>query len=239
MKTTKIDWCDCTINPVVGCRNGCPYCYAEKLNKRFGFIPNWREPQFFPERLKALESKTPKTIFMDSMSDVSWWQEEWGSEVFKAMQNNPQHSYIFLTKGGTYPAGIHSIWTLRSIRENISGIRNIFIGHSITNNKQFDCSWHYDFLSIEPILEPIDLKSIEHSLYIKSVIIGAETGNRKGKVIPNKEWITDIVKHCDAAHVRVFMKESLRQIMGDEFRQDTLPWYEHTRRNQNDKRRVR
>ena len=224
MKQTKIDWCDCTINPVVGCKNGCPYCYAEKLNKRFGFIPNWKEPQFFPERLKALESKTPKTIFMDSMSDVSWWQEDWGSEVFKAMQNNPQHSYIFLTKGGTYPAGIHSIWTLRSIHEDCSGTRNIFIGHSVTNNRQFDSSWHYDFLSIEPILEPIDLKSIEHGGYIKSVIIGAETGNRKGKVIPKKEWITDIVKCCDKANVKVFMKESLRKLMGDDFRQDELPW---------------
>lgn len=224
MKKTKIDWCDCTINPVVGCKNGCPYCYAEKLNKRFGFIPNWKEPQFFPERLKALESKTPKTIFMDSMSDVSWWQEDWGDKVFEAMENNPQHSYIFLTKGGTYPAGIHSIWTLRSIHEDCSGTRNIFIGRSITNNRQFDSSWHYDFLSIEPILEPIDLKSIEHGGYIKSVIIGAETGNRKGKVIPKKEWITDIVKCCDKANVKVFMKESLRELMGDDFRQDELPW---------------
>lgn len=234
MKTTKIDWCDCTINPVVGCRNGCPYCYAEKLNKRFGFIPNWREPQFFPERLKALESKSPKTIFMDSMSDVSWWQEGWGDKVFKAMENNPQHAYVYLTKGGTYPAGIHSIWTLRSIHESYSGIRNIFIGHSVTKNNQFDCSWHYDFLSIEPILEPIDLKSIEHSLYIKCVIIGAETGNRKGKVIPKKEWINNIVKCCDKADVKVFMKESLRQIMGDDFRQDILPWYEYIRRNQDE-----
>ena len=74
MKKTKIDWCDCTVNPVIGCKNGCAYCYAEKINKRFGFIPNWKEPQFFPERLKQLDSKTPKSIFMDSMSDVGWWR---------------------------------------------------------------------------------------------------------------------------------------------------------------------
>ena len=30
MKKTKIDWCDCTINPVVGCKNGCKYCYAAR-----------------------------------------------------------------------------------------------------------------------------------------------------------------------------------------------------------------
>lgn len=45
-----------------------------------------------------------------------------------------------------------------------------------------------------------------------------------GKVIPKKEWINDIVKCCDKADVKVFMKESLRQIMGDDFRQDELPW---------------
>lgn len=25
MKKTKIDWCDCTVNPVIGCKNGCAY----------------------------------------------------------------------------------------------------------------------------------------------------------------------------------------------------------------------
>ena len=91
---------------------------------------------------------------------------------------------------------------------------------------------HYDFLSIEPILEPINLRALEHSLYTKAVIIGAETGNRKGKVIPKKEWIQSIVEQCDEAHVKVFMKESLRYLMGDEFRQGKLPWYEYIERMQ-------
>lgn len=60
MKTTKIDWCDSTINPVIGCKKGCPYCYAERLNKRFNFIPDWKVPQFFPQRLKQLNSNTLK-----------------------------------------------------------------------------------------------------------------------------------------------------------------------------------
>ena len=86
MKQTKIDWCDCTINAVEGCKNNCEYCYAKKLNNRFHFIENWNNPQFFPERLKQLNCKTPKTVFMDSMSDVGWWKPEWGREVFKAME---------------------------------------------------------------------------------------------------------------------------------------------------------
>ena len=230
MKTTKIDWCDCTINPVVGCKNGCPYCYAERLNKRFNFIPNWKEPLFFPERLAQLYSKTPKTIFMDSMSDVGWWKKEWGNKVYETMKENRQHAYIFLTKHQTYPSGFHEIWSWRNLEEGWGLKRNVFIGKSVTHQRELELTAHFDFLSIEPILEPISLEGLKYNLYCKAVIIGAETGNRKGKVIPKKEWITDIVKHCDAAHVRVFMKESLRKIMGDEFRQDTLPWYEYTRK---------
>lgn len=69
MKTTKIDWCDCTVNPVVGCPNGCAYCYARKINDRFHFIDDWTKPQFFPERLKEFESKKPKSIFVNFYGD--------------------------------------------------------------------------------------------------------------------------------------------------------------------------
>ena len=36
MNKTRIEWCDSTWNPVTGCLHGCPYCYAEKIAKRFG-----------------------------------------------------------------------------------------------------------------------------------------------------------------------------------------------------------
>lgn len=34
MKKTKIDWCDCTVNPVIGCKNGCAYERRKILGKR-------------------------------------------------------------------------------------------------------------------------------------------------------------------------------------------------------------
>ena len=55
MKETKIDWCDCTLNSVIGCKNGCEYCYARKINDRFHFVDNWNEPKFFEERLQQLK----------------------------------------------------------------------------------------------------------------------------------------------------------------------------------------
>lgn len=222
MKQTKIDWCDCTINPVVGCSNGCPYCYARKINDRFHFIDDWNKPQFFPEKLKQLNSKKPKSIFMDSMSDLAYWEMKWCNDVADYMNKNQQHNYIFLTKNisNRYNDGVNEMIFWKKFYE----WRNVFIGKTINFNKQFSPMEQFDFLSIEPILEPIDLSSIQYSLYTKQVIIGAETGNRKGKVIPKKEWIDDIVKQCDIANVKVFMKSSLKEIMGDDFRQDKLLW---------------
>ena len=226
MKKTKIDWCDCTVNPVVGCKNGCKYCYADKLNDRFHFVKNFRCPEYKPERLKQLQCKTPKSVFMDSMSDFGWWKIDWCSDIYyNGILKNPQHKYIFLTKGyDKFPET--SVGQMFFYRHTDSpyGEQRIFLGKTVTTQDRFDLSEQYDFLSIEPILEPLDLSGIKYSMYIKLVIIGAETGNRPEKVIPQKEWIDSIVKACDEGNVRVFMKESLRKIMGADFRQDKLLW---------------
>ena len=55
------------------------------------------------------------------------------------------------------------------------------------------------------------------------IILGAESGNRKDKVTPRREWIDSIVQTCDEHNIPVFMKESLRGLMGDDFRQE-FPW---------------
>lgn len=55
------------------------------------------------------------------------------------------------------------------------------------------------------------------------VIVGAETGNRKDRVTPKKEWIDKLAALCDRAGVPIFMKKSLREIMGADFRQE-YPW---------------
>jgi len=49
---------------------------------------------------------------------------------------------------------------------------------------------------------------------IEWVIVGAETGNRKGKVIPEFRWIDGIVRDCRQYNIPVFMKESLHSLMG-------------------------
>lgn len=224
MNKTKIDWCDSTINPVMGCPNGCKYCYARKLNTRFKWIEDWCKPHFFPERLKEFESgkrewtesgKKSKSIFIDSMSDIGTWKQEWFNAVAKAINDNPQHNYIALTKRLDRFLDIMN-------RADVGFVHNLYFGTSITTQEQADKIDEIpDFFSIEPILEPIKIPDNKFPVIL---IIGAETGNRKGKVVPQKEWIDSIVEQADTHCCTVFMKESLRKIMGKDFRQDKLPW---------------
>ena len=93
------------------------------------------------------------------------------------------------------------------------------------------------FVSVEPILTDVmelpgyrsgysalqEEIASRYSGCIEWVIIGAETGNRKGKVAPDRKWIEKIVNCCDKAGKPVFMKESLRAMMGSDFRQE-FPW---------------
>lgn len=228
MKKTKIDWCDSTINCVYGCPNNCDYCYGNVMNKRFHFCKYWKVPEWKPDHLKDFYSKKPKSIFIDSMSDIGTWKQEWLAEVLKAIAQNTQHKYIALTK-----TSLDNL--LRKISDynylfskgNSKGL--LFIGKSVTTQAQVDNMLGNNdlahFLSIEPILEPLDLTDfLNYCHECKTLIIGAETGNRKGKVIPQKEWIESLVEQADKHNCAVFMKESLRKIMGDDFRQDKLPW---------------
>ena len=52
------------------------------------------------------------------------------------------------------------------------------------------------------------------------VIIGAETGRRKDKVGPKREWIENIVTDCRQYGKPIFMKESLAPIWGEDLIQE-------------------
>ena len=236
MKKTKIDWCDCTINPVVGCPRGCEYCYARNMNDRFKWVKDFSKPQFFFERLRLLESKTPKSVFMNSMSDIEYWTDEQAEATVRAIKENKQHRYIFLTKASAVPYPLFFYYTFeqnakeRSVlnkktTDAIEG-QNVYLGKTITTQSDivFNDYYNFDFWSIEPIHGEIVLDAKIGSYNLRQIIIGAETGNRKGKVIPEVGWVRDIVKQCDSHGAAVFMKESLRSIMGADFRQDELIW---------------
>ena len=164
----------------------------------------------------------PRTIFVCSMADLfgGWVPDEWIKAVFDACEAAPQHRYLFLTKN---PARY-----IELARKDMLP-RQHWYGYSATRQSQLWSFHHADecpcinlFVSIEPILEPMQPNFSTHTP-ADWVIIGAETGNRRGRVKPEKPWIDNILMECEYSGRPVFMKESLREIMGDDFRQE-FPW---------------
>lgn len=245
---TKIDWCDATWNPVTGCLHGCEYCYARRIAERFGSkqTPIFTEypvltepvrdsagkinpypfdftPTFHRYRLDEPKKwKKPRNIFVCSMADLfgEWVPDLWIAEVFNACAKAPQHRYLFLTKNPNRYIELAKKDKLPSQH---------WYGYSATRENQLWRFHHADecpclnlFVSIEPILESMQPCFSTHTP-ADWVIIGAETGHRKDKVVPEKKWIDNILMECEYSGRPIFMKESLRGIMGKDFRQE-FPW---------------
>ena len=183
--------------------------------------------------------KRPRNIFVCSMADLfgEWVPGEWIREIVEACDAAPQHRYLFLTKNPSRYKELDSLVHWPSFEEtDIEKSRPyMMLGASATNDAQMKSAYDSDadWVSIEPIHEPLlpewfvssigsdDGQSIEFRRW-EWVVIGAETGNRKDKIIPKKEWIQEIADICLQEGTPVFMKESLRDLMGDDFRQELL-----------------
>ena len=193
-----------------GNRSPYPYGFAPTLHRyRLNVPSNWTKP---------------KNMFVCSMADLfgDWVPDEWIEEVFAACEKAPWHNYLFLTKNpGRYckldDAG------------KLPHKKNWWYGSSWT--KPFDCVWDggcgaikdsfNSFLSVEPLLETMEPQ--QGIGCFNWVIIGAESGNRKERVTPKKEWIEYICKLADISQTPVFMKDSLLPIMGEENMRRELP----------------
>lgn len=234
MNKTKIDWCDSTWNPVTGCLHGCQYCYARGIAHRFGKdLPDWSdfacknkglhlldnkidatpypfgfEPTLHCYRLNEYIGKKGRNIFVCSMADLfgEWVPDSWIEEVFTACGKAPQHNYLFLTKNPK-----RYIELINKTNFFVKTKSNMWFGYTYTS-KDCDQWWNPNyniFASVEPILEQINIPRC------KWLIIGAETGRRKNKVIPKKQWIEEIVYECRKSGIPVFMKSSLADIWGE------------------------
>ena len=221
MNKTKIEWADATVNPYVGCTGECGYCYAKRLNDRFHFVADFHEPQYFPGRLKEIENKTPKKIFLDSMSDVSDWSVKNSVDILQAMDRNTQHVYLLLTKRPDDADAFFNAQDIVDYAAKNNTRANQWLGVSITFKMslwrlkelktitlKYPGRWN-GFLSIEPLEEnvapSIDITDLSA---VQWVIIGLETGTRKQRNPNTAQWIANIVEKCDAVGIPVFMKDS-------------------------------
>jgi len=252
-RNTKIDWCDSSWNPVTGCYHDCPYCYARGIANRFGMhLTEWKcrniheldkparkkampgkigaivpylhdfEPTLHRYKLDEVQKwKQPRTVFVCSMADLfgEWVPLAWIQEVFEACRKAPQHRYLFLTKA---PERYISLAKLGQLPTE----DNFWFGCSTPtpDTPYFFGEGVNTFVSIEPLHERFRyIGAAERKELPQWMIIGAETGNRKGKIVPEKEWVDEIARYAQGNGIPVFMKESLREIMGADFKQE-FPW---------------
>ena len=184
----------------------------QKAPYPYDFIPTLHR-----YRLDDYATKKGRNIFVCSMADLfgDWVPDEWIREVFEACKKAPQHNYLFLTKNPKrYDEYKVKPYTIR-------GVFNLWYGMSITRESDLDCTWMLPeycntFISIEPFLE--DLQIVKGDLRLTCldwVIIGAETGRRKDKIVPERKWIDDIVNECQRNETPIFMKSSLAPIWGE------------------------
>lgn len=250
MNKTKIDWAEMSWNPVTGCLHKCEYCYARKIASRFGKFcridqvniktvgsgqhtcveveykqdtpyPEMFTPTLHKYRLSEPAQKTkPQNIFVCSMADLfgEWVPDSWIQAVFKACEAAPQHRYLFLTKN---PERYCKLADAGKLPE----LDNFWYGSTITKPGEcmFAGSIHWNtFLSIEPLLAPLDV-GIGSFGGAKWIIVGAETGNRAGKVMPERAWVEKIIDAARLTGAAVFLKNSLLEVMEGEFIQE-YPW---------------
>ena len=193
------------------------YGVPRKAAFPFGFHPTLHE-----YRLGEPARSQPKDIFVCSMADLfgDWVPDEWIEKVFAACRMAPWHRYLFLTKNPRRYCKL-----LEKGRLPLD--KNMWYGTTVTNHQ--DCSRakelcilspHHPntFLSLEPLLELVKFAMLPEWL-----ILGGETGNRKGKVRPEQSWLEYYADVCRSVGTSVFMKNSLADIWGEKLIRE-LPW---------------
>lgn len=175
----------------------------------FGFEPTLHRYRMdIPGKLKM-----GNNIFVGAMADVfgEWVPDSWIGEILKVCEENPIHNYLFLTKNPR-----------RYVQYGVPEEKeNMWYGTTVTNEYEIERigllpEMAKTFISIEPLLENLNAKNHRFLKKVNWIIIGAETGRNKNKVVPKSDWVKDIVFMADESGIPVFMKDSLIPVIGED-----------------------
>ena len=208
---SKIEWTECTWNPVTGCTKiseGCRNCYAERMARRLQAMgqSNYRNGftlTLHPHMLEMpLHWRQPRMIFVNSMSDL-FHQDvplEFIRRVFAVMRQATQHQFQILTKRSE---------RLARLSPKLPWPDNVWMGVTVENSDHAVRIDHLrrtnagvKFISFEPLLSPIrdiDLSGIDW------VIVGGESGPKARPMLP--QWAMDIRDQCLTTGVSFFFKQ--------------------------------
>lgn len=193
-ENSKIEWCDHTFNPWIGCTKvspACDNCYAENLmDTRYGrakwgagqervrtAASNWSQPRKWNRQAEA--SGTRPFVFCSSLADVfdNEVDEDWRFDLFKLIEETPNLVWLLLTKRvGNVIAMSHKAW---------GGMpRNVAIGATMASQLEYDRDRMklarvkevvdplFTFGSFEPMLGPVILDKNAPDW----IIVGGESG---------------------------------------------------------------
>lgn len=202
----SIGWADFTWNPFTGCKRGCEYCYARKIHNRFYKYP-FSEIKFHPSRIDDLlwlgNKKDPLKIFVGSMSDIEYWPEKETVDIINEIWWYQKHTFMFLTKNA------ESYMNYKFPPNCMLGVTVELPGNpKLWQQIELISKFKRGYVSIEPIAGGL-WKDIPES--IELVIVGAETGNRKNKLIPQKEWLQSIRDHVPEE--KIFWKKNIERYL--------------------------
>jgi len=156
-----------------------------------------------PQMLELpLRWKTPKRIFVNSMSDL--FHEDvpmdYIKQVFDVMALAHWHQYQILTKRSD---------RVFELSRKLNWVPQIWMGVSVETEKythRIDdlrkTGAHVKFLSLEPLLGPLGKLNLRG---IDWVIVGGESGPRARPIDPG--WVTEIRNQCVLEGVPFFFKQ--------------------------------
>lgn len=243
-KNSGIEWTTHTFNPWWGCVKvspGCQNCYAETLANRFDHNiwgpaktstrrffgdKHWKEPLHWNKEAEGL-SVRPR-VFVASMADVFEDNPlllEARARLFSLIDDTPNLDWLLLTKR---PENIKRLWPEGFWYDYQFSWPNLWLGTSVEDQQRADERIPFlleipakvRFLSVEPLLGPVDLWGARYrnpdgsytgaistwnNHGINWVIVGGESGS---KARPMKgEWVRSIQRDCEAAGVPFFFKQ--------------------------------
>lgn len=214
--SSDIEWTDATWNPVRGCTKvspGCQHCYAETFAERFRGVPGHPFEQGFdlrlvPEKLaEPLRWRTPRTIFVNSMSDLFHERvpDDYIAAVASVMKLANWHTYQVLTKRSERMAEL-----LTGKLAEVGKLAHIWWGVSVEDRRYGLPRIEHlraapaalRFLSVEPLLGDLGRVNLRG---IHWAIVGGESGHGARAMDP--AWVWSLRDQCQRAEVPFFFKQ--------------------------------
>lgn len=210
MAKSNIEWTQQTWNPATGCTKisqGCKFCYADSFAKRLQAMRVEKYKDGFklrihPDVLDDPRKWKPSIIFVNSMSDLFHDDIplDYIQQVFKVMNECPQHQFQVLTKRAE---------RLEELSPLLNWTANIWAGVSVENQETVFRINHLQktgafikFLSCEPLLQNLPNMNLK---LIDWVIVGGESGFKARPM--EEEWVIDIREQCKKNNIPFFFKQ--------------------------------